>query len=172
MVGVQVLRIHDPERQPASWSEIIRPGQFVAFAAPSDGTCVLFDSLHEGRAYCQAAVLTSPELRYDLFEADGRARPPLESYVHPSRAAMLDAHPGAAHRRRVIAWSLIAAAVPLLVFTARRISEIEAIFPGVIGVNLLLAAGRLLWLNLGVRETERARRARLDKVDTGRQSPA
>jgi hypothetical protein len=165
MVGVQVLQIHDPERRPASWAEIIRPGQFVAFAAPSDGTCVLFDSLHEGRAYCQAAVLSSPELRFDLFDTDGRARPPLESYVHPSRAAALDAHPGAAHRRRVIAWSLIAAAVPLLVFTARRLSDIEAIFPGVIGVNLLLAAGRLLWLNLGVRETERARRERLKQVD-------
>jgi hypothetical protein len=166
MVGVQVLRIHDPERRPASWAEIIRPGQFVAFAAPSDGTCVLFDSLHEGRVYCQAAVLSSPKLRYDLFDTDGRAQPPLESYVHPSRAAALDTHPGAAHRRRVIAWSLIAAALPLLVFAARRISQIEAIFPGVIGVNLLLGAGRLLWLNLGVRESERARQDRLNRIDT------
>ena len=159
------MRIHDPERRPASWADIIRAGQFVAFAAPSDGTCVLFDSLKEGRAYCQAAVLSSPEVRYDLFDAEGRANPPLESYVHPSHAAALDSHPGAARRRRVIGWVLILAAVPLLLFAYRRVSDLESIFPGVIGVNLLIAGGRLLWLNLGVRETERARQERLKRVD-------
>jgi len=165
MVAVEVLRIHDPERRPASWAEIIREGQLVAFATPSDGMCVLFDSLPEARAYCEAAVLSSPSVRYDLFDADGRAQPPLETIVHPSRAATLDAHPGAAHRRRVIGWTLIAAGTAVILVTYWKISNIEAIFPGVIGINLLIAGGRLLWFNLGVRETERARKDRLKRVD-------
>jgi len=165
---VQIVRIHDPERRPASWAEIIRPGQFVAFASPSDGTCVLFDSLGEARAFCDAAVQSSADVRFDVFDAEGRANPPLLTIVHPSRERILDTHPPALHRRRVMAWLLIAGGALLLLYTYGKFSDIEAIFPGVIGINLLIAGGRLLWFNLAVRETERARADRLAKVDTGR----
>jgi hypothetical protein len=165
---VKELRIHDPDRRPASWSEIIRPGQFVAFATPSDGTCVLFDSLDEARAFCEAAVLAAPATRFDVFDAGGRANPPLLTVVHPSRAEGLDSHPRVVHKRRVIAWVLIAAGGLLLIYTYWSFDDIEAIFPGVIGVNLLLAGGRLLWFNLAVRETERARGERVATVDAGR----
>jgi hypothetical protein len=171
-VGVQVLQIHDPERRPASWAEIIGPGQFVAFATPSDGTCVLFDSLAEARAYCETAVLSSPEARYDVFDADGRVQPPLLTVVHPSRQPALDTDPRVQHKRRVIAWVLIAGGVMLILWTSWALHDIEAIFPGVIGLNLLLAGGRMLWYNLAVRETERAREGRLAKVDPGRGGPA
>ena len=162
---MQVLQIHDPERRPASWAAIIRPGQFVAFAAPSDGTCVLFDSLAEARAYCETAVLSSPASRYDVFDADGRAHPPLLTIVHPSCGQTLDTDPRVQHRRRVIAWALIAGGVMLILWTYWALHDIEAIFPGVIGLNLLLAGGRMLWYNLGVRETEQARQERLKRVD-------
>ncbi len=162
---MQVVRIHDASRRPASWAEIIRPGQFVAFATPSDGTCVLFDALGEARAYCEAAVLSSPAVRYDVFDAEGRAHPPLLTIVHPSRGQTLDTDPRVQHRRRVIAWALIAVGVVLIIWTYWALHDIEAIFPGVIGLNLLLAGGRMLWYNLGVRETEQARQERLKRVD-------
>ncbi len=162
---MEIVRIHDPARKPASWSELIRPGQFVAFATPSDGTCVLLDSLAEARAFCEASVQAAPAARYDVFDADGRARPPLLTVVHPSRAHTLDDHPRALHMRRVIGWALIAAGVPLIVYACWIPTDIEVIFPGVIGINLLIAGGRYLWFNLGVRENERARRERLDRVD-------
>ncbi len=162
---MQVVRIHDPARRPASWADIIRPGQFVAFATPSDGNCVLFDSVAEARIYCEAAVLSSPAARYDVFDAAGRAQPALLTIVHPSRAHDLDAHPRAARKRRVLGWSLIAAGIPLVIYACWIPTDIEVIFPGVIGVNLIIAGGRFLWFNLGVRETERARQERLDRVD-------
>jgi hypothetical protein len=162
---VQVLRIHDPARKPASWAEIIRPGQFVAFASPSDGTCVLFDSLAEARAHCEAAVQAAPATQYDVFDADGRAHPPLLTIVHPSRAHALDAHPRAVRKRRVLGWALIAAGIPLIIYACWIPTDIEVIFPGVIGINLIIAGGRFLWFNLGVRETERAREERVAKVD-------
>jgi hypothetical protein len=170
MFGVQVIAIHDPRRRPASWTEIIRPGQFVAFATPSDGTCILFDSIEEARAYCEAAVEAAPATRFDVFDAEGRAQPPLLTIVHPSQ--VLDTDPRPVHRRRVIAWALIAGGALLLIYTYVKFSDIEAIFPGVIGINMLIAGGRILWFNLAVRETERARRGRLEKVDLGGRGPA
>ena len=150
------LRIHDPDRRPASWAEIIKPGQFVAFATPSDGTCVLFDA---------------PATRFDVFDAGGRAHPPLLTIVHPARAQGLDSHPRMQHKRRVIAWVLIACGTLVLGYTYWKFADIRAIVPGVIGINLLLAGGRLLWFNLAVRETERARDARVAAADSGRGRP-
>jgi hypothetical protein len=165
MVRVEVVRIHDPARKPASWSEIIRPGQFVAFATPSDGTCILFDSLAEARACCEEGVQGAPGIQFDIFDADGRSRPPLLTIVHPSRAAALDTHPRAQRRRRVIGWALIAAGIPPIIYACWIPTDIEVIFPGFIGINLLIAGGRFLWFNLGVRESERTRQERLDRVD-------
>jgi hypothetical protein len=169
---VQVLRIHDPNRRPASWSEIIRPGQFVAFAAPSDGTCMIFDSLAEARAYCEAGVRTAPAIQFDVFDAEGRVHPPLLTIVHPSRAQTLDAHPRAQHKRRVIGWALIAAGIPPIIYACWIPTDIEVIFPGFIGINLLIAGGRFLWFNLGVRENERAREVRVAEADAGRKESA
>jgi hypothetical protein len=163
MFAVQVIAIHDPRRRPASWTEIISPGQFVAFATPSDGNCILFDSVGDARAYCEAAVEAAPATRFDVFDAEGRAQPPLLTIVHPSQ--VLDTDPRPVHRRRVIAWALIAGGALLLIYTYMKISDIEAIFPGVIGINMLLAGGRILWFNMAVRETERAREERLKRVD-------
>ena len=159
------MRIHDAGRQPPSWAGIIRPGQFVAFATPSDGTCVLFDSLAEARAHCDAAVQSAPSLRFDVFDAEGRAHPPLLTVVHPSRAASLDTNPRALHRRRLIAWTLIAAGTALIIYAYVKHTEREIVFPAFIGINLVIVGGRLLWFNLGVRETERARQERVKRVD-------
>ena len=164
---MEVVRIHDPARRPASWADIIRPGQFVAFATPSDGTCVFFDSLGEARAFCEAAVQSAPAAQYDVFDSEGRAQPPLLTIVHPSRAHALDTHPRAVRRRRIIGWALIAAGIPPIIYACWIPTDIEVIFPGVIGINLIIAGGRFLWFNLGVRETERAREERLARMDSG-----
>ena len=175
---VQVVRIHDPQRRPSSWTEIIEAGQFVAFArdaesgAPCDeegrpfadaasATCLIFDSLPEASAFCESAVARSVSLQFDVFDSEGRAHPPLLTFVHPSRAHAQETHPRALARRRLIAWALIAAGIPLIVYAYARHTEREIILPAFIGINMLIAAGRLLWLNLGIRETERERLARL-----------
>lgn len=92
---------------------------------------------------------TAPATRCDVFDAQGRAEPPLLTIVHPSRERALDAHPRTVQRRRVIGWSLIIGGALLLIRTYRQFPDIEATFPGVIGINLVLAGGRLLWFNLG-----------------------
>jgi hypothetical protein len=47
------------------------------------------------------------------------------------------------------------------------------ILPAFLGINMVIIGGRLLWLNLALRETERARERRLasasaDRRDDGR----
>ena len=179
MCAVQVVRIHDTQRRPASWTEIIKPGQFVAFAkdagsgAPCDengrpfedparATCLIFDSLREASAFCESAVGRAPALQFDVFDSAGRVHAPLLTCMHPSRAESQETHPRALGRRRLIAWTLIAIGIPLIVYAYVKHIERDIILPAFIGINMVIVAGRLLWFNLAIRETERERRARLE----------
>ena len=157
---------------------MVRPGQFVMFAkgldsgvpCDADGrpfadlaqaTCVIADSLAEAQALAEAAVARTPSIRIDIFDHEGRAHAPLLTVLHPSRAQAADTHPNVLRTRRLIAWALIAAGIPLIVFAYVEHTRREIILPAFIGINMLIAAGRLLWFNLGVRETERVRQDRL-----------
>jgi hypothetical protein len=158
--------------------QIVRPGQFVLFAkdldsgAPCDAegrvfadasqaTCVISDTLAEAQALADTAVTARPSMRIDIFDHDGRARPALLTVLHPSWAHAADTHPRVLGRRRFIAWALIAAGVPLIIFAIVERNDRDIILPAFLGINMLIAAGRLLWFNLGVRETERVRQDRL-----------
>jgi len=158
--------------------QIVRPGQFVLFAKVLDSgtpcdmegrtfadlslaTCVIGDGLAEAEAFAEAAVARTPSMRIDIFDHEGRAQPALVTVLHPSRAQAADTHPRVLRKRRVIAWVLIATGVPLLVFAIVERNHREIILPAFLGINMLIAAGRLLWFNLGVRETERTRQDRL-----------
>jgi hypothetical protein len=183
--AVQIVRLHDPSRRPAGWMDIIRPGQFAVFAsdadsggprdlegarlATADAVCAIVDTLEEARAVCDAAVALHPALRLDVFDAEGRARPPLLTVAHPQRAAALEHAPRQMRTRRIIGWSLIAFGVPQVVYayleSANRDRDI--VLPAFIGINMILFGGRLLWLNLALRETERAREARIAAVTAG-----
>jgi hypothetical protein len=178
---MQELRIDDPARKPRGYMEILRPGQFVVFAKdgvsgrPTDahGTpmtaeaavCYVSDSLAEARETCEAAVQRSPSTQFDVFDAEGRVHPPLLTIVHPSSVTALESDPRTMKRRRAIAWCLIVAGVPFVAFAAWRYTDLEAIVPAIVGFNLMFGGGRLLWVNMGIRETERARRERLDRLE-------
>ena len=142
------------------------------FADPALATCAIADSLAEAQAVAEAALTKAPSMRLDIFDADGRANPPLMTLLHPSRATHADTHPSVLRRRQVIAWALIAAGIPLIVFAIVERNDREIILPAFLGINMLIAAGRLLWFNLGVRETERVRQERLRRHDAGRRDAA
>lgn len=178
---MQVVRIHDADRRPASWTDIIQAGQFVAFSkhvdsgAPCDArgagflsaaevTCTIFDSLAEAESFCAAAVQVCPAVRFDVFDAAGRSSPAMLTVVHPSRAAILDSNPLVQTRRRAVAWALVVAGVAVMSYGYAKHTERPMVFAGFIGINLVIAGGRILLLNLGVRETEREREARLAKA--------
>jgi hypothetical protein len=179
-----MLRLHDPARRPTSWTAIMRANQFAAFVRdletdrpcdaggvpfddPAAAACAVFDSIEEARAFCGAAVERDDRLQFDIFDAAGRAHPPLLTVLHPRRAAALDTAPTGLRRRRLIGWSLLVPALPVLVLAYLLKDGGHQIFAGFIGINLLVAGGRLLWFNLGVRETERVRQVRLASAARG-----
>ena len=162
--------------------QIVAPGQFALFAKDlvsgrpcdtegqpfadaADATCVICDSLAEARTAAESAVATVPSLRIDVFDAAGRANPPLLTVLHPSRAPDAETHPRVLRKRQRIAWALIAVGIPLIVFAIVERTHRDIILPAFLGINMLIAAGRLLWFNLGVREAERIRHERLQQHD-------
>jgi hypothetical protein len=175
---VQVLKLYDRQRRPPNWTDIVKPGQFVAFAkdldsgvpcddegrrlaTESDATCVVFDSLDDARRFAEERTAHHASLRFDIFDAEGRANPPLLTVVSPHRAHTLDNTPHALRRRSRIAAGLFIASIPLFAFQYWGDTEGVFVLPMIIGINLIVAAGRLVLMNLGIREAERRRQERV-----------
>jgi hypothetical protein len=179
--SVRTLRLYDASRQPRDWMDIIEPGQFAVFASMLDGdaptdvngvpttheaaTCVIVDSLADAEVLCHGLVEWHPGVRYDIFDASGRSRPPMHTVVHPSQASTLEGNARIRRRNQVIAVVLLVAA-PVL-FWIDWHSEGSMVLPTLLGFNALVFAGRLLQLNAGYAAAERRR---LERVERGDQS--
>ena len=175
---MHTLRLHDPTRRSANWTETLRPGQLVAFAKRIDNdvpcspegepfaaadfvTCAVFESVDEARDWCAATVQRAPLVRFDIFDHEGRAHAPLLTIVHPSRWESLDGSATNLRRRTWIALALVAGGVPLMAFAYWISGDRDPILPGFIGLNMVLIALRLLWINQAAREVERTTGERL-----------
>src|SRR5437879_6319507 len=96
---MQELSLYDPDRNPRDWKDIIRPGQYAVFITDlhsdvekkADGhfltpgeesSCLLFDSLPEAEAYCEAKVEEIPNLRCDIYDHLGKGKPAALTYVN------------------------------------------------------------------------------------------
>lgn len=184
------LRTYDPSRTPRDWMHIIQPTQYAAFASLIEGgtpcdvdgvptgsdmaTVTLFESLADAEAFCVARVEHPPHVRFDVFDAAGRARPPLLVVVHPSQASMLEGHAGGTRVRQWLAVALILVA-PVLFWLDWGYADGLLIVPTLLGFNALLLAGRLLQMNGAYASAERARRersARSSAADGRPSSPA
>jgi hypothetical protein len=175
---VRAVRVFDPHRQPAIWTEIVRPGQIVVFAKNADSgsacdadgqpfasadqtTLLLFDSLDQARGFCEGRVATNPAMQFDLYDAEGKANPPLLTIVSETRASRLETHPAALRRRALTALGLMTGAAVCIVGGIVTDEDGTFVLPFVVGICLFVAGGRLLLMNLGIRDAERKRQDRL-----------
>ncbi len=168
---MQVIRVYDSSRRPKDWSDVIRPDQYVVFASRMDdgapcemdgtltsheaATCALADSLEEAEAFARERSTAHPDVRYDIFDAAGRSRPPLLVVVHPSRLRDIEGDASVRRRNRTIAFALIAAA-PVLIWIDWRSSGLLLVST-LIALNGLFLAARLLQLNVAWKDAERSR---------------
>jgi hypothetical protein len=173
---MQTVRVYDPERHPQNWREIIRPGQVVAFATrlessaacdaegtltlPDAATCIIFDSLAAASAFCRERVEQAATVRFDIFEAAGRASPPLLTIVHPSRATKLEGNRRGARLSNLAAVALILAAPVLLWYDWAKHDGV-LVLPTIIGINCVIFAARIFQLNGAYASAERSRRQRV-----------
>ena len=131
------------------------------FASVDLATCLVFDALESARRFCAEQVLRAPDVRFEIFDAAGRADGPLLTVVHPARAATLE---GNRRGMRIRAWAaaaLVAGSVVLFWYDYQH-ERGMLIFPTAVGVNLLVVAARLLQLNGSYAYTARERQRRLD----------
>jgi len=178
------LRLYDRSRTPNSWTEIVHPGQFVAFAKTidtgvpcdaqgrafskmDDASCLLFSGLGDAEAFCREQVNRATNVRFDIFASTGRAQPPLLVIVHPSRQQQLEGNARGMRLRTLGAIALLIVAGVSFWYDFRNGPGMQ-FFPTLLGINLIVVALRLLQLNGSYAHAERARRRRLAEYERNR----
>jgi len=173
---MQIVRLYDPAREPKGWLQIIRPTEFAVFAtladsgavcdadgvptSEEDANCIIFETLPEAEAFCRERVTQLPSLRFDILDAAGPLRPPLFTIVHPSRAAALDGSPAKLRRNKYAAIALLVVGPPLIWFDWAFYDGVQVV-PTMLGINAILIAVRLLFMNVSYTSDDRKRRERV-----------
>ena len=173
---MQKVTVYDPVRRPASWMEIVQPGQYAAFLSDvetgtevtEDGSyvassllscCLLFDSLEEAEQYCCTKVEELPNLRCDVFDSQGRANPPVATFANRRHQHKLDSP---AESRRLMLWGTVAFAASLPLFWFAWARRGEAWIAAFFGMQLVFAGLRILHWGYSLGETLRYDKAQSD----------
>jgi hypothetical protein len=160
--GLREFKVYDEARASPDWTSLVSADQCAVFckdlatAAPLSGegipvsritdcTFLLFDRLDEARRFCEARVAEHPSMCCEIFDCEGRAKPPLLTIVHPSMAEKDELSPTWLRRRRVTAILCFLAAIPLFVWDAR--AGWGLILPTFIAFNLIFLGLRLIYWN-------------------------
>ena len=172
------FKVYDKTRQPAEWTSLVGPTQCAVFlkdletANPlaTDGSEIghlrhcrflLFDHLEGARAFCEAQVQRYPFMCCEIFDAQGKAKPPLLVIMNSNAARKDELGPTWVKRRKVMAIASLVAA-PML-FIADWRSEFELLWPSLLAVNLLPLGLRLLYWNSAGAKRNLAQAKRLEE---------
>ena len=113
------LRLYDPGRTPAHWSEMVRPGQYAVFVADANSRAprdadgqpfrdagraetaacaALCEDLAEAKQFALDVVMRHPELCCEVYDHEGKSNPPLQTIYNPAERHK---HVGSRHGRRL-----------------------------------------------------------------------
>jgi hypothetical protein len=175
MAAGNEIRLYDYHRTPKCWSEIILPTQCAVFlrndkwgtqvdrnGKSRDGdsaTCILFDNIEDAERFCRQMVTEQPLVSCEVLDASGRVNPPLLIVTHKHAGGDDDVRGWFAHHRRAVIAILIAASLPLFWLDWTR--KGDGILT-VIGINLIVAALRVLMWDVAAKNSEKERLARLE----------
>ncbi|MBZ5531218.1 MAG: hypothetical protein LAO20_07290 [Acidobacteriia bacterium] len=163
---MQELRLCDPDRRPNEWTGLVHEGQYAVFhsdvrsdiekkadghflAAGEDSTCLVFDSLSEAEAYCEAKVNEISNLRCDIYDHTGKSKRPMLTYVNK-------VHEKADNKRALLGWGLVALSLPC--FWIEWHSHGTFLVPMIVGINLVFAGLRMVYWGKGGLEKRRSTR--------------
>jgi len=170
------FKVYDDTRHPPEWTSLVGPAQCAVFlkdvktANPlaldgreiehnRDCAFFLFDRLDDARKFCAAQVEHFPFMCCDIFDADGKAKPPMLVIMHPDAAKMDELSPSSVKWRKNVAIGSLVASAGL--FAADWRSEFELTWPSILAVNLFLLGLRFLYWNTASSERRRTQAKRV-----------
>jgi len=127
------------------------------YHADNECTCLLFDHLDIAQRFCETRVRHLPSLVCEIFNSEGRAKPPLLVITHPDCQSD-DSGPAASRRRKLIVAALLAAGTAL--FSVNLWGE--SILATFLASNCVLFGLRFLYWEYAVKSREPERRRRLE----------
>jgi hypothetical protein len=169
------IRLYDPNRKPQNWTDCMRPNQCAVllkdrttstplspegrpYPSVTDCTCLLFDGLDVAQRFCETKVKALPFLCCEVFNSEGRAKPPLLVITHPDYQRDDDSGPASSRRRMVLAALLLAGAAGLFSINLRG----ESIMATLLASNCALLGLRFLYWEYAVKHREQDRLRRLE----------
>jgi hypothetical protein len=171
------FKVYDQARQGRDWMSLLTPTQCAVFfkdfqtATPlsrdgvpfdrmTDCTFLVFDRLEDARRFCEEQVNQHPAMCCEVFDFEGRAKPPLLVVVHPGVAEKDELSATWVRRRKYIAMASFLCAIPLIVWDWRTGEYM--VLPTVVGVNLIVLGLRLLYWNTARSDNAPERLRRLE----------
>jgi hypothetical protein len=175
---LRVFKVYDDTRRPSDWTSLVGPTQCAVFlkdvqtANPlaTDGseinhlrdcTFLRFNRLADARAFCEAQVQRYPIMCCEIFDSDGKAKPPMLVIMHPNAARKDELSPAWVKRRKIAAIVSLLAAPALFIADWR--SEYEMLWPSIVAVNLFLLGLRLLYWNTASSERRKRQANRIEE---------
>ena len=169
------IRLFDPNRKPQNWTDFMGPNHSAVlfkdrvtsvplspkgrpYSASADCTCVLFDDLDAAQRFCETKVKELPSLICEIFNSEGRAKPPLLVITHPDYESDDDSGAASSRRRKLIVAALFAAGAALFSINFRGENTLATILAS----NCVLFGLRFLYWEFAVKHREQDRRRRLE----------
>ena len=162
------VRIYDPARTPCNWAELLAARQYAVFQyetktglhlgpdgnglhKDASGTCLIFDSLEEAKNYCIFRIEQAPHITCEIFDKEGKAKPPVEIFVHRS----IEAAQRSVFRSRFF-WAHIMTILGIIGLLIDWRSDFVRMWPTILGLKFLTLA--LLFYAWGFAEKFRGHR--------------
>jgi hypothetical protein len=172
------FKVYDKTRSPRDWMSLVGATQCAVFfkdvrtAAPlshdgiafdrmTDCTFLVFDRLDDARRFCEIQTKAHPWVCCEVFDWEGKAKPPLLVVVDPSVAEKDELSGSWVRWRTTIAIILFAGAIPLFLWDWK--SDGSLILPTVVGINMIVAGLRLLYWNTARSERNREQAQRFEE---------
>lgn len=144
----------------------------IAFDRPGDCTFLVFDRLDDARRFCEARSKEHPWMCCEVFNWEGKAKPPLLVVIDPSVAEKDELSRSRVRRRTILSIVLFLCAIPLFVWDWK--SDGSLILPTVVGINMIFLGLRFLYWNSARNERAREQVRRLEehlrREESGRKS--
>jgi hypothetical protein len=165
-MSLRELQLFDAARRPPNWMGHIREGEYALFFKdvksgqeltangdlPKDSVCLIASSLDEALDFAQARVNAISALRCDIYDAQGKANPPVATIVHQNNKS-LENTAAKGWKRIWFGIALLPIGAPIIVFDWHR--DWALIWPAFFGIQIFAAGVRLIVWGTGTIENSR-----------------